>query len=94
MQSPHDRFSPNVIRSPRVQQDDRDVARGVRLVGVVVWPLRGHGRPHALLVRGRSGAGGDGDDLVPHLDLHVRVREQVLVPARVLGAPPFEATIT
>src|SRR5690606_27663141 len=54
------------------------------LVLVVVGPLRGHRRPHALLVLGAAGARDHRDDLVPHLDLAVRVGDEVLVPARVL----------
>src|SRR5437667_10009082 len=70
--------------SAGAEQHDRNVAFGPGLVLVVVGPLRRHGRPHTLLVFGRPGAGPDGEDLVPHLDLHLGVRDQVLVPSGVL----------
>src|SRR3989475_5718690 len=70
--------------SAGAEQHDRNVALGPGLVLVVFGPLRRHGRPHALLVFGRPGARPDWEDLVPHLDLHVGVRDQVLVPSGVL----------
>src|SRR6266404_6494963 len=70
--------------SAGAEQHDRNVALGPGLVLVVFGPLRRHGRPHALLVFGRPGARPDREDLVPHLDLHVGVRDQVLVPSGVL----------
>src|SRR5262249_11388518 len=58
---------------------------GARLVLVVVGPLLRHDRPDAPLVRGRTRAGSRGEDLVPHLDLDLGVRDQVLVPAGIVG---------
>jgi len=49
----------------------------------------GHGGPDALLVFGRPGARPGGQDLVPHLDLHVGVRDQVPVPSGVLRRAPL-----
>src|SRR5439155_1118318 len=83
--------------SAGAEQHDGNVAFGPGLVLVVVGPLRRHGRPHTLLVFGRPGARPDGEDLVPHLDLHVGVCDQVLVPSGVLrpglpiGIPPSES---
>ena len=50
-------------------------------------PLLRHDGPQALLLRCRRGAGLDRDHLVPHLDLHVRMGDQVLVPARMVRRP-------
>src|ERR1051325_1562204 len=71
--------------SARAEQHDRNVALGAGLVLVVLGPLRRHDRPDAPLVRGRRGASPDGEDLVPHLDLDVGVRKQVLVPTGIFG---------
>src|SRR5438034_9657697 len=70
--------------SAGAEQHDRNVALGPGLVLVVFGPLRRHGRPHTLLVFGRSGARPDTEDLVSHLDLHVGLRDQVLVRSGVL----------
>src|SRR6266516_6180005 len=71
--------------SARAEQHNRNVALGPGLVRVVLGPLRRHDRPDAPLVLGRPGAGPDGEDLVPHLDLDVGVRDQVPVPSGVFG---------
>src|SRR5438477_6863875 len=75
---------PYPTSSAGAEQHYRNVALGPGLVLVVLGPLRRHGRPHTLLVFGRPGARPDGEDLVPHLDLHVGVGHQVLVPSGVL----------
>src|SRR3989449_5976761 len=75
--------------STGAEQHDRNVALGPGLVLVVLGPQRRHGGPDALLVFGRPGARPDGQDLVPHLDLHVGVRDQVPVPSGVLRRAPL-----
>src|SRR5882724_7627466 len=70
-----------VSSSAGAEEYDRNVAFGPGLVRVVVGPLRRHGPPHALLVFGRPGTRPDGKDLVSDLDLHVGMRDQVLVPS-------------
>src|SRR5437867_144104 len=74
---------PPVVDSARAEQHNRNVALGPGLVLVVLGPLRRHDRPDAPLVLWRSGTGCDGENLVPHLNLNVGVRNQVLVPSGV-----------
>src|SRR5438093_4082020 len=78
---------PLVEDSARAEQHNRNVALGPGLVLVVLGPLRRHDRPDASLVLARPGTGPDGEDLVPHLDLHVGVGDQVPVPSGIVGRP-------
>src|SRR5262249_40168186 len=55
----------------------------------VPGPLLHHDWPDALLVLRTARPGGDRDEFVPHLDLHLGVRHQVLVPAGMVWCTAF-----
>ena len=67
-------------RLARREKHHGDLASRSGLVRVVVGPVRCHDRPYALPFFGRRSPRPDRNYFVPHLDLHIGVREQVFVP--------------
>src|SRR5690349_1278298 len=70
--------------STRLEQDERDLARGALAVGRPVAVVPGGGRPEALALAGARLARADLQPPAADLDLGVGVRAQVVQPARML----------
>src|SRR5262249_41712655 len=73
--------------SDALDDDERDLARGARLVLVVGWPDLGHDRPERRLLRLRRGAGTRLEAVRHHLHLDLGFGRQVLVPGGMLRRP-------
>src|SRR5215470_1388885 len=73
--------------SGALDDDDRDLARGARLVLVVGRPDLGHDRPERRPLRLRGGAGARLEAVRHHLHLDLGLGHQVLVPGRMLRRP-------
>src|SRR5262249_30230608 len=73
-------------RSGALEYDDRDLAVGAALVGVIVGPLADHRLPDARLLIRRRGAGVGFEDIAPDLDLDLRFLLEVEIPrGRLVG---------
>src|SRR5262245_34845931 len=83
---PPDRWWPPA--SDAFEDDDGDLARRPLLILVVGRPDRGHRLPESRLLGRRRRAGARLEAICQDLDLNDRIRDEIFVPARMLGRAP------
>ena len=76
-----------LLGRPRLEDDERNLAIGARLVFPVAAVQIDHPRPQAPALRGRRDSSAHGPSPGPDLDGRVRIGTQVVEPRRVLWMP-------